>query len=201
VDLEPTSPGTRRRGAELETAILDASWELLQEAGYGGFTFDAVASRAGTSRPVLYRRWPTRPELMLATIKHAGILKPVEMPDTGSVRDDALDLLRKINEARAGYSAMLSVLLGEYFRETGSNYRELRSLIKPGRNGFQMIIDRAAERDDQHWPELPSRIVDVAIDLFRLEMLMTQSRVPDENIVAMVDDVWLPLLRTYGAPV
>ena len=201
MDLAASSPNTRRRGAGLEDAILDAAWETLQESGYGGFTFDAVATRAGTSRPVLYRRWPTRPELMLATIRHAGILKPVEMPDTGSVRDDALVLLRRINEARAGHSALLSVLLGEYFRETGSNYRELRSMINPGRNGFQVIIDRATERDEAPWPQLPPRVVDVAIDLFRVELLMAQTAVPDENIVSMVDDVWLPLLRTYGAPV
>jgi AcrR family transcriptional regulator len=58
---------TRRRyGAALERALLGAAWEELRESGYAGFTIDAVARRAGTSRPVLYRRWPNRAQLVLA---------------------------------------------------------------------------------------------------------------------------------------
>jgi AcrR family transcriptional regulator len=47
---------TRRRGAELEQAILDAAWEQLIAEGYEHFTIDTVAARARTSKPVLYRR-------------------------------------------------------------------------------------------------------------------------------------------------
>jgi len=52
---------TRRRGAELEAALLDAAWDELQAVGYAGLTMEAVADRAGTSRAVLYRRWPNGP--------------------------------------------------------------------------------------------------------------------------------------------
>ena len=51
---------TRRRGAELEQAILDAAWEQLIAEGYEHFTIDTVAARAQTSKPVLYRRWKTQ---------------------------------------------------------------------------------------------------------------------------------------------
>ena len=43
------------RGAELEEALLDAAWAELQEVGYPAFTYEGVAQRAGTSKPVLYR--------------------------------------------------------------------------------------------------------------------------------------------------
>ncbi|MFN8538277.1 MAG: helix-turn-helix domain-containing protein [Thermomicrobiales bacterium] len=59
----------------------------IGQAGYDAFTIDAVASRAGTSRPVIYRRW--RP----ASARHYG--HPASMarrwgpvPDTGTLRGD-----------------------------------------------------------------------------------------------------------------
>jgi len=60
----------RRRGKELEDALLHAAWAELQENGYAGFTLEAVAERAGTSRPVLYRRWAGKDELVGAAIVH-----------------------------------------------------------------------------------------------------------------------------------
>jgi len=61
---------TRRRGAELESAILDAAWEQLIAEGYEHFTVDTVAARARTSKPVLYRRWKTREDMLRATVRH-----------------------------------------------------------------------------------------------------------------------------------
>jgi AcrR family transcriptional regulator len=65
VDLQTS--GRRRRGEDLERAILTAAWDQLVERGYGNFTIDAVADAAGTSRSVLYRRWPDRDALIAAT--------------------------------------------------------------------------------------------------------------------------------------
>ena len=55
---------SRRRGQALEDAILDAAWDVLETGGWSGFTFGAVAERAHSSKPVLYRRWRTREELL-----------------------------------------------------------------------------------------------------------------------------------------
>ncbi|WP_448062195.1 TetR/AcrR family transcriptional regulator [Cellulomonas hominis] len=72
-----------RRGAELEEALLDAAWQQLLTAGYGGFTVDAVAERAHTSKPVLYRRWPTREDLLLALVRHQGEVDMFPSPTPG----------------------------------------------------------------------------------------------------------------------
>lgn len=65
------------RGAPLEDAILGSAWQELAERGYTGFTFDAVAKWARTSRPVLYRRWDTKLALAFAAIAHHLRLNPV----------------------------------------------------------------------------------------------------------------------------
>lgn len=196
MDLKPT----RRRGAELETAILDAAWEQLRDSGYAELTFEKVAARAGTSRTVLYRRWADREELMKAAIRQVGVLNPVQVPNTGNLRDDVVMVLREMSNARAGFAATLSVQLAEYFRETGTSFADLRGLLRRGgRSGMQQILDHAEERGEIDLSKLSPRVVELPLSLARHELLMTLAGVPDAVIDEIVDDVWLPLLRSLGA--
>lgn len=110
---------TRRRGAALEEALLEAAWQELVAVGYARFTIEGVAARAGTSRPVIYRRWPDRSELAVAAVRHFGRTEPVPTPDTGSVRDDLITLLRDASKGRTELAALFSVQMGEFFAETG----------------------------------------------------------------------------------
>ncbi|MEV4109895.1 TetR/AcrR family transcriptional regulator [Nonomuraea sp. NPDC049695] len=191
---------SRRRGPKLEDAILDAAWDVLVEHGYHGFTYEAVAARAGTSRPVLYRRWPQRDDLLLATL--AKFWQPIAVPDTGSLRDDAIGFLRNADADRAGMITLMSVQLVGYFRDTGTSLGELRdTLLAPGQaTAFEMIVARAVERGEL--PDVPrsSRVVNLPLDLLRHDMFMTMRAVPDESIVEIVDEVWLPLLGVPGVP-
>ncbi|GAA3598411.1 TetR/AcrR family transcriptional regulator [Nonomuraea rosea] len=185
---------SRRRGSALEDAILDAAWDVLVEHGYHGFTYEAVAARAGTSRPVLYRRWQQRDELLLATLTR--FWQPIAVPDTGSLRDDAIGFLHNANADRAGTITLMSVQLVDYFRDTGTSFSELRdTLVPPGQaSPFEMIVARAVERGEL--PDVPrsSRMVNLPFDLLRHDMLTTMRAVPAESIGEIVDDVWLPLL-------
>jgi AcrR family transcriptional regulator len=51
---------------------VDAGWDQLIESGYERFTIDAVAERSSSARSVLYRRWPSRLDLLKAVIRHRG---------------------------------------------------------------------------------------------------------------------------------
>jgi AcrR family transcriptional regulator len=87
----------------LEEALLDAAWTELTERGYDDMTIDAVAVRAGTSRAVLYRRWPNKQELVLATLAHEVRKDVVVIPDTGCLRGDVIELLQQANKLRVGW--------------------------------------------------------------------------------------------------
>ncbi|MGW7531522.1 TetR/AcrR family transcriptional regulator [Amycolatopsis sp. NPDC054798] len=185
---------TRRRGAALENAITDAAWEVLVEQGYRGFTYEAVAARAGTSKPVLYRRWPQREDLLVATL--ARHWRPLEVPDTGSLRQDALALLRAINAERARTVILLRIQLADYFRETGTSFSDLRNRLRPGDQTppFATLVERAVDRGEITEVPRSERVVNLPFDLVRHDMLMTMGAVPDAAIVEIVDEVWLPLL-------
>jgi AcrR family transcriptional regulator len=202
VNLEEraTTRATRRRGEALEAAILDAAWEQLVEAGYGAFTYEAIAARAGTSRPVLYRRWPTREELVVAALRREWAARPVRLPDTGSLREDAIRLLEEVNRARMGTVAVMSVLASDLYTATGRSFAELRDMMRAGApSGFQRVLDHAAARGELDLARIPARVVEVPIDLFRHDLIMTLATVPRARIEEIVDDVWLPMLRAYGA--
>ena len=62
--MSSKAQGLRRRGAALETAILDAGWDQLLDGGYERFTIESVAERSSSARSVLYRRWPSRLDLL-----------------------------------------------------------------------------------------------------------------------------------------
>jgi AcrR family transcriptional regulator len=198
VDLKTSS---RRRGPELEDALLDAAWEVLVHDGYPGFTYEAVAARAGTSRPVLYRRWPRREEMLFATLRKYWWSRPLDVPDTGNLRDDALAFLRGANESRAQLMTVVSVQLMDYFRDSGSSFAELREILRGDAkrvSGLRVMVRRAVERGELAAEPASDRVVDLPFDLFRHEMLMTMKPATDAALVAIVDEVWLPLLQAPG---
>lgn len=191
---------TRRRGAALEDALLDAAWQVLVELGYNGFTFEAIAARAGTSRPVLYRRWPRREDLLIATL--ARYWQPIEIPDTGSLREDALTLLRRVNTERARTMIIMRNQLADYFRETGTSFDDLRDRLRPAGQAvaFGRIITRAVERGELVDVPRSKRLVNLPLDLVRHDMLTTMDAVPDESVIEIVDELWLPLIGLPTPP-
>lgn len=189
---------TRRRGEALESAILEAAWSELNERGYSGMTFESVAERAQTSKPVLYRRWPTKEAMMLAAIGYQGIMRPSTPPDTGTLRDDAIALLGNFNLRADGVAGLFSSLLSSYFAETGISPAELRlRIFGDGQTGMQKIVDRAVARGEVP-PGLPARIVSLPSDLARHELLMTLKPVPDATIQEIVDLVFMPLVEAHA---
>ena len=85
-------PG-RPRDARNDQAILAATLRILQEKGYGGLTIEGVAARAAVGRPTIYRRWPSKPALVVAALVQSNRLA-VPVLDTGSLRGDLIALQR-----------------------------------------------------------------------------------------------------------
>jgi AcrR family transcriptional regulator len=186
---------TRRRGAELESAILDAAWEQLIAEGYEHFTVDTVAARARTSKPVLYRRWKTREDLLRATVRHRGAADPPAIPDTGTLRGDVLALLTYANTDRNPMAALVSSMLGSYYNKTGPTVAELRGAFLSQRaSAVEQVVNRAVERGEVDPDRLTPRIIDLPFDLFRNEMMMTLKPVPDHVLRQIVDDIFIPLV-------
>ena len=187
----------RRRGARLEDAILDAAWAELVERGYPGLTLEGVAKRAGTSRPVLYRRWPSRTALATAALGRHIAQNPIVVPDLGSVRDEICLLLRRMSDRARPDMIRLVFDMQRDLADEHSNLADMRARLRAqivDSDVMQIILGRAIDRGEIAAARLTPRIVSLPTDLARHEVLMTFEPLSDEAIKEIVDEVFLPLV-------
>ncbi|MFE7118145.1 TetR/AcrR family transcriptional regulator [Streptomyces sp. NPDC057654] len=186
--------GPRRRGQELEHAILKATLEELVEAGYAGMTMERVAARARTSKAALYRRWPGRPELVMDAVQKFGISQ-MTVPDTGTLRTDVIEVLRQMAAKMCTpFGGVMRGLLAEAAREP-EFAKLIRERVHPaGPAVLRTVLERAAEAGEVEPWVLASRRVTVATDLLRNEFLLFGAPIEEETITDIVDEVYLPLI-------
>jgi AcrR family transcriptional regulator len=191
-------PRQRRRGDELEAALLDAAWEELVEVGFARLTMESVAARARTGVAVLYRRWPGKDALTMAAIAHYGAKHPIEIPDTGSLRGDMLALLGGVNDARYSFTVVVTAAFSGLLTSTGLTPAEVRARLLGDRPMWSdQIFRRAHERGEIDLDKTPAAVLALPFDLMRHDLLMTLKPVPPERIEAIVDDLFLPLAAAY----
>jgi AcrR family transcriptional regulator len=188
----------RRRGEELEAALLQAAWDELAEVGFAKLTMESVAVRAKTGVAVLYRRWPNKDDLAIAAIGHYGKTRPVEVPDTGTLRGDMLGLLRGINDGRNSFAVVVSATFSGLLSSTGLTPAEVRlRLIGDRPIWSHEIFRRAHERGELDLDTVPPAVLTMPFDLMRHDMLMTLKPVAPDRITEIVDDLFLPLVAAY----
>ncbi|MEU0388447.1 TetR/AcrR family transcriptional regulator [Streptomyces chartreusis] len=192
-----TARATRRRGAALEQAILDAAVEELAEVGYQNLTMDGVAARAATSKNVIYRRWPNRAALCVAAYLRMLPTDPEDTPDTGDLRSDSLALLHRVNNRMSSrLGKILRALLAD-FEDDPERVSALREQLGGASVGpWLTMLARAAARGEVGSAALTPRVATVAVDLLRNEYALNGlAPVPDSTLVEIVDQVYLPLVR------
>ncbi|MQY31163.1 TetR/AcrR family transcriptional regulator [Nocardia aurantia] len=199
---EPAEPAggaaIRRRGAALEQAILRAAADELTESGFAAFTMDKVAQRAGTNKNALYRRWPNR--LALGIAAYRQLTTEVRPPDTGDLRGDMLELLRRANRH---WSSPLGTILRELLAAAGGATELMGRLPEQSTDSMTAdcltILGRAVARGDAAPEALHPRVATVAMVLLRNEFVVRGiPTAPDDVLVDIVDEVYLPLVRGRG---
>lgn len=83
----------RPRDPRIDAAVLRSTVELLGDTGYVELSVDAIARRAGTSKPAIYRRWPSKAHLVHEAV--FPIDSGTELPDTGSLASDVHEMVRR----------------------------------------------------------------------------------------------------------
>jgi AcrR family transcriptional regulator len=186
---------SRRRGTTLEDMILDATWGELVESGYAGMTLESVAKRAGTSRPVLARRWPTRTRLATAAMGRYFALNPITVSDMGSVSDELRLMLRHLSNRVRPELIQLVFDMSRDLADAQSSLKDVRGELANG-EPMLSILKRAVDRGEIDPARLTPRNIALPTDLARNEILMTLRPLSDEVIREIVEDVFLPLVRT-----
>ncbi|OBJ55595.1 TetR family transcriptional regulator [Mycobacterium sp. 1423905.2] len=189
-DASPWSP----REAELLAVTL----QLLQEHGYDRLTVDAVANTARASKATVYRRWPSKAELVLAAFIES--IRPIAVPpDTGTLRGDLLTLGEAICEQGRQHASTIRAVLVEVSRHHALNDALQHQFLDQRRALLQHVLRQAVKRgeicesaiNDELWDLLPNYLI------FRC---IVPGQEPNRQTVqALVDDFIMPGLTRRGS--
>lgn len=184
----------RRRGAALNQAIFQAALDELAEHGFANLTMERVADRAKASKASLYRRWPTRVELVMAAV-YDVLVEAETTPDTGTLRGDLLMMFRQVAAQLEGPAGeAMRGLLSEALRDS-ERHAELRDHSQGNaRRLTEGVVWRAVQRGEVDPSVLRPRRLEAGFAMLRHYFLFRGVPIPDQVIVEIVDDVVLPLL-------
>ncbi|AVH56079.1 MULTISPECIES: TetR/AcrR family transcriptional regulator [Streptomyces] len=192
---------SRRRGAVLERAILEAALEQLGTVGWNGLTMEGVAARAQTGKAAVYRRWPSKEDLVADALQ-AGLPGLTEAPDLGSIREDLLELCRRVREAMFSQPGLaLRSVVYECDAAQAERFQRviLGRVVEPTLHLLREVISRGIERGEVR-PDAANAYVFDAIPA----MLMYRSKVcasewGERDLEEMIDQLMVPLLRQRAA--
>lgn len=199
LDASPEAGATsklgRKRDHSRDPEILDAALDVLAETGYDGMTIDMVAARAKAGKATLYRRWPSKAELVIdavACMKKTHI-DAMDIPDTGTLRGDLVAMIKphsiedgeKKLQIMAGLTSMLS-------RSPELADAAHAAIVDPRAKINRLFMQRAIDRGEI--------TADVDIELISLispsmaayRTLILRKPVDRDFLIAMIDGVILP---------
>lgn len=189
----PASPWSPR-----EAELLAVTLRLLQEHGYDQLTVDAVASAAHASKATVYRRWPSKAELVLAAFIE-GVRQVAVLPNTGTLRGDLLRMGETICQECSQHAGTIRAVMVEVSRHRALNDALQDQFLKHRKAMIQHVLQQAAERGeisrdaitDELWDLLPGYLIFRAI---------IPDRPPTRRTVeALVDQFLIPgLTRSSG---
>ncbi|WP_304106814.1 TetR/AcrR family transcriptional regulator [Mycolicibacterium bacteremicum] len=184
----------RRRGEQLDTAIHAAVIALLTEHGPAAVTMEAVAARAQTSKPVLYRRWADGRQLLRDTLLRTA-RSAIPHQDTGSYRTDMLAVLRGWAELFTGphgptMQAAVAAMAGD--AALTASFRE--DVIGWRKEEMAALLARGIARGDVR-ADVPVHIArELGQSVLWHRLLVTGDPITDELVVALVDEVLVPFV-------
>jgi AcrR family transcriptional regulator len=176
-----------------ETELLAVTLRLMQEHGYDRLTLDAVAATARASKATVYRRWPTKAELVLAAFIE-GLREAAVPPDTGTLRGDLLQVGELIRQQAHQHAGTIRAVLVEVSRNPALNDAFQHQFIDHRKALIHHILRQAVDRGEIDDAAIISELWDL-LPGYLIFRSITPSRPPTRRTVrALVDDVIIPSL-------
>jgi AcrR family transcriptional regulator len=177
----------RPRDPDLDRAILDATIALLAQEGFARMSIEQVAVRAGVGKPTIYRRWPSKVDLVIAALSRPGAERSA--PSEGSVRERLTRLIEELCESvrREPAKGVLAALVAEIPRdpELAAAVRDV-FLAKRRATAYALLCEGVAGGELRPGldPELAS---DTLVGPIMLRVLLTGGRVTPDLARTIVD--------------
>ncbi|RWZ49868.1 TetR/AcrR family transcriptional regulator [Labedella phragmitis] len=192
---EPKPRLGRKRDHTRDPEILEATLDVLAETGYDGMTIDMVAARAKAGKATLYRRWSSKPELVLDAV---ACMKSSEidleaLPDTGTLRGDLIALIKppNIRDAERKLRVMAGIV-SMIARSPELAAAAQEALVEPRAAANRIVFRRAVDRGEIPDSVDIEQLCTIGPALVAYRALMLGKPVNREFLIGNIDHVILP---------
>lgn len=189
VDLAQESSPWSPREAELLAATL----QLLQQHGYERLTVDAVAATAKASKATVYRRWPSKGELVLAAFIE-GCRQVAALPDTGSLRGDLLRLGEVITAHAAQHSATIRAVMVEVSRDPALREAMQHQFLDQRKALIELVLQHAVDRGEIDAAAITEELWDLLPGYLIFRSIVPNRPPTAKTVRTLVDNVIIPSL-------
>ena len=196
-----TAGPQRRRGAALEDAIRQAAFEELSAVGYTAFSVEGVAARARTGKASIYRRWPTKQELVWDALT-AVLPTPADcgLPLTYG---DAVTTTEALYEVARTIAGVITSPAGDVVRAIKCEAMadpELARLVDerfqaPRRAAMLALLRRGVERGEVRPGADTLLVADVLPAVLTHRVIMQRERLGEPEIRQIMEQVVIPLVE------
>lgn len=193
--VEPATKLGRKRDHTRDAEILDATLEVLAETGYDGMTIDMVAARAKAGKATVYRRWASKPDLVLDAVAcmKSNDIDLTTLPDTGTLRGDLIAMIKAptIREGERKLKIMAGIV-SMIARDPELASAAQEALVEPRASANRVLFQRAIDRGEIS--------ADVDVDLLCMigpamvayRVLMLRRPIDRDALLSNIDRIILP---------
>ena len=183
-------PSTRTLDPALTDRIRAATLALLSERGFRDLRLDDIAERVGTSKQALYRRFPSKSDLVADAVRSLGLAGHANPPRTGSLRRDLIAVLGTAvrNLDRTAFGPALRALVAEEHDEVLA--RTLADVEHARRRVLRSVLAAASERGEIARDRDVDLDVDILLGAAYVRTLVTRTGI-DRSLAERVVDTWL----------
>ncbi|MGY1805603.1 TetR/AcrR family transcriptional regulator [Blastococcus sp. SYSU D00922] len=190
--------GRRPLDPTKDEAITAAVVEVLARLGAGGFTMDEVALTAGVGKAAIYRRWPSKTDLLVSYTERS-IEGTLDLSDTGSLRNDLVALLTSAAAHFNGPAGRANrALLSAVHDDPALAAAYHAGPVARWAAAFDEVLGRAVGRGEIEPTGGSSLAAEAGAGILVQRWLLLGAHIDEELVTAVVDDVVLPLLRYRG---
>jgi AcrR family transcriptional regulator len=174
--------------------LLAITLQLLQQHGYDRLSVEAVATQAKASKATVYRRWPSKADLVLAAFIEGTRVTNVP-PNTGSLRGDLLALGEAVCRQACEHGSTMRAVLNEMSHNPRLSEAMQNEFVHQRKMVINKVLGDAIERGEIDGSKLNDEIYDLLPGYLVFRSLVSGRPPTDETVRVLVDEVLLPSLK------
>lgn len=190
--------GTDSPWSPREAELLAVTLQLLQEHGYDRLSLDVVASTARASKATLYRRWPTKAELVLAAFVE-GTRQVAVDPDTGKLRGDLLRIGEQIRAHVSTHASTIRAVLMEISRSATLAAMLQEQFLAQRKALMRRVLARAVDRGEIEASAITDDLWDLLPGYLIFRSVLTGRAASRRTVQHLVDNVIIPSLTRHNS--